>query len=195
MANQFPDPQAASDRITGELEGGYKPTGKLGDPNAAMWGINQSTFDDYRRRKGVVTQDVRLMTPEERAEIYADYWTRYFCPKIAARSGALAVAHFDCEFNGGGTVVLEQVIGELPKDRDAVLTEEEVDQFLELLDGESGEDGVIDAYLQDRLDRLRGLTRKRPDGSVQRLWDDAGAVWTKRLDTLAEFLGVSWRVS
>jgi len=195
MAKVFADPQSAAAEITGGFEGGYKPSGVLGDPNAAMWGINQSTFDASRRAKGVVTQDVRLMTPEERNEIYAGYWTRYFCDHIAPHSGALAVCHFDCEFNGGGTVVLEETTGQVAGQRDATLTEAEVEALIDELDSEAGEDGVIAAYLQNRLDRLRDLTRRNPDGTVVKLWDAAGPTWTKRLNALAATLDISWRVS
>lgn len=166
-----------------DIEGGLKPSGTLGDPNRAFRGINQSTYDAYRVRNGLRNRDVAEAAPQEVADIYKSYWTRFFCDVIAPKSGALAVCHFDCEFNGGGTAVLEETEGQT--ERDSTLTLDEVNGLLATLGGESGEDGTISAYLQNRLDRFRSLKN----------WPQAGEGWTKRLDKLAAYLEVSWRTS
>lgn len=166
-----------------DIEGGLKPSGTLGDPNRAFRGINQSTYDAYRTQHGLPTRDVADAAPQEIADIYKGYWTRFYCDVIAPKSSALAVCHFDCEFNGGGTVVLEETAGQIH--RDSTLTLDEVNGLLATLGGESGEDGTIAAYLQNRLDRFRSLKN----------WSEAGPGWMKRLDKLAAYLEVSWRVT
>lgn len=182
---QFPDARAAAFRFTADREGGDKPAGTLGDANHAFRGVNQSVYDRFRRRWGLNHQDVVQMSADEQAAIYQDYWARAQCAAIAARSGALACCHFDAFFNGGGIVLLERTIGETPDQIDEVLTAEEVDALLATLDGESGEAGACSAYLQNRLDRFRSLAN----------WPAAGATWTDRLNRLATYLGLSWRVS
>ena len=183
MAAKFPYPMQAAFAFTQrpDIEGGLKPSGALGDPNRAFRGINQSTYDRYRTGNGLPTRDVAEAAPQEVVDVYKSYWTDFFCGVIAPKSGALAVCHFDCEFNGGGTTVLEDTAG----NPHGPLTLDEVNALLATLGGESGEDGTISAYLQNRLDRFRGLKN----------WPEAGDGWMKRLDKLAAYLEVSWRTS
>lgn len=184
MATFFADPQAAAVAFTSrsDIEGGLKPAGGLGDPNRANHGVNQSTYDTYRTAQGLPPQDVALIAPAEVAAIYADYWERFLCGRIAPHSGALAVVHFDACFNGGGVRLLEETEGQLPGERDNILTPEEVDGLVAEL--AAGEDAVIEAYLQNRLDRFRGLHNAAAEHT-----------WEVRLDKLATYVGVTWRVS
>lgn len=180
----FPDPQAAAFQLTREREGGDKPAGTLGDANHAFHGVNQSVYDRFRRRWGLNHQDVALMDAHEEQVIYEDYWTRAQCGPIAARAGSLAICHFDAFFNGGGVVILERTIGETADQIDDVLTEAEVDALIALVDAEGGEAGACAAYLQNRLDRFRALGNAAAEPG-----------WEIRLDRVAAFIGISWRVS
>jgi len=182
MAKQFNNPAESAFQFTAQREGGDKPAGTLGDPNHAFQGVNQSTYDAYRQQRGAHVQDVTAMTPPERDYIYQSYWSRGLCDHIALKSGALAICHFDACFNGGGVIIAERTLGEIGPDN--ILTSEEADAVGALVDGPGGEDAACSAYLQNRLDRFRSLGNAAAEPG-----------WEIRLNLLALFLGLSWRVS
>lgn len=183
MATQYPVPEEAAYRFTEEHERGYKAPGRLADPNAAMNGINQSTYDKWRTDHGFATQDVKLVSLLEQAAIYKQYYVDGECVEIERYSGALAICVFDAEFNGGGMVLLQRTVG---VEQDGKFGPVTLNALLAALHA-SGEDACISAYLQNRLDRFRTLHN----------WADpeTRGIWIKRLNDLALYLGSSWRVS
>lgn len=173
------DARAAAEQFTRIREGGDKPAGKLGDPNHAYEGVNQSTYDHFRTTKQLPTQDVTLMSAQECADIYDRYWYGGACDQVATYSPELAVVHFDAEFNGGGAFLLRETAGLNPKGS--------IDQATLSAIGAicvSNASAAVTAYLQNRLDRFRNL--KNPE---------AEPGWEKRLNLLAVFVGSTWRVS
>jgi len=68
---------------------------------ATLDGVTQGTYNAYRKSKNLNTQDVRLMTDPEKAEIY---YKRYYVPsKANLMSFPLAAVHFDTAVNFGVT--------------------------------------------------------------------------------------------
>ncbi len=80
----------ACHHITAGWEGGW--SNHPDDPGGAtMYGVIQSVYDAYRKRKGLPTRSVRLITRTEALDIYrAEYWEKCGAPSSSQRgSGRL----------------------------------------------------------------------------------------------------------
>lgn len=84
--------------FTLRFEGGYSNVpGDNGGPTEQ--GVTQRTYDGYRQRHGLPTQDVRKMTGAElRSIYYVGYWTALRCGEMPA---PVAIALFDYAVNSG----------------------------------------------------------------------------------------------
>jgi lysozyme family protein len=75
-------------------------------------GVTTGTYNEYRRRKGMPSQSVRLITQAEVEEIYQDmYW---YPSNSDLMVRALAIVHFDTAVNfgvGGATLFLQETLG------------------------------------------------------------------------------------
>lgn len=83
-------------------EGGFvnDPDDKGGATNK---GITQSTYNRYRKRKGLQFQTVRYITQQEVEDIYFnDYWLKSGCEKMSKK---FAVLCFDTAVNMGTGIV------------------------------------------------------------------------------------------
>ncbi|DAA84915.1 TPA: hypothetical protein CPT87_07200 [Candidatus Gastranaerophilales bacterium HUM_5] len=83
-------------------EGGFvnDPDDKGGATNK---GITQSTYNRYRKRKGLQLQTVRYITQQEVEDIYFnDYWLKSGCEKMSKK---FAVLCFDTAVNMGTGIV------------------------------------------------------------------------------------------
>jgi peptidoglycan hydrolase-like protein with peptidoglycan-binding domain len=98
-------------RFSLRWEGGYvdHPSDPGGETNK---GVTISTYNAYRRRKGVTSQSVRYITDAEVHEIYREmYWKSSQCD---LKVRPLAIVHFDTAVNfgvGGSTLFLQEVLG------------------------------------------------------------------------------------
>jgi lysozyme family protein len=64
-----------------------------------MWGVTKRNYDVYRRRRGLEPQDVRLMTPAERDDIYHSwYWSP---PRADDLPAGVDYCVFDGAINSG----------------------------------------------------------------------------------------------
>lgn len=103
-------------KFTLRWEGGYvnHPNDPGGETNK---GVTIATYNEYRRRRGLPLQSVRLITD---AEVYEIYETMYWQPaQCATMRRPLAIVHFDTAVNfgvGGSTLLLQQSLG-VPVDR------------------------------------------------------------------------------
>ena len=80
-----------------EKEGGYTPN-DCGE--AGNMGVCQSTYDEYRKNKGLSSQDVKLLTREEAEDIYYNmYYLASGADKI--EDAGLALQVFDTAVNMG----------------------------------------------------------------------------------------------
>lgn len=179
MIREFSDPRTTGEAFTATAERGWWP-GSPKDPNPTKNGVTQHTYDGWREDNELPQQGVQLMSAAEQSAIYDRYWLKANGDALAHRSGALAIAHFDTTFNGGGDHVLHMTLGlEQGTALDAAA--------YGLLDRElagAGEDAMVASYMQNRLTYLQGLTH----------WLDWQRVWSKRENGLSALLGISWRV-
>lgn len=91
-------------------EGGYSndkndPGGMTDD------GIIQREYDAYRKSKGLPTQWVKKITPDEYTEIY---WTSYWLPDCSLLPIGLDLCYFNIAVNGGptrATHLLQRALG------------------------------------------------------------------------------------
>jgi len=94
MKENFPKGMA----LTLKYEGGYvdDPYDPGGATNA---GVTQATYNVFCRHRGRGARPVKLMTPDERDEIYrAQYWDEVDCDALASGVDVLA---FDIAVNSG----------------------------------------------------------------------------------------------
>ncbi|WP_448595653.1 glycoside hydrolase family 108 protein [Thermoflexus hugenholtzii] len=159
------DPHGESERFKKaysfvlEWEGGY--VNHPNDPGGATnMGITQATYNAWRREKGLPTQDVRALTPEEAREIYYQkYWVASGANEITDPD--LAMIHFDTAVNMGT---------------------ERARKFLSKVQegGHSSPREMVEAYLDLRLNYYLDLCKNKPS---QREFLKG---WLNRLRALAE---------
>lgn len=97
--------------IIRKWEGGYSnnPNDSGGE---TMWGVTKSTYDSYRKKKGLPTRSVKLITESEWNEIFKTlYWDRAKADKIENQS--LANLIVDCVWGSGGGYIknIQRTIG------------------------------------------------------------------------------------
>jgi lysozyme family protein len=115
MASRFPDAL----KIIFDHEG--RTDDEIAGDVDTSWGVTQPVYDEWRRAKGLPTQDVDLGTEAEFRDIYLTlYWKRGKCDDI---TWPLALLHFDTAVNCGvglanrmlqealGVVVIDGIIG------------------------------------------------------------------------------------
>jgi lysozyme family protein len=87
-------------RVTLGHEGGWYDGSDPRDPNPTMYGVIQKNYDLYRDSKKLPRQSVRMVTPNELRDIYADYW--YGTVDVVARFFPLTALNlFDIAINAG----------------------------------------------------------------------------------------------
>jgi len=109
-------------------EGGWYPGNEARDPNPTMYGVTQTTYDGFRRRRQLPVRSVRGIEPAEVQAIYTPYWTAAGCDLVGEASG---ITLFDHSINAGppaATRMLQKAVrvtpdGEIgPKTRAAIET-------------------------------------------------------------------------
>lgn len=98
-------------KFMGPWEGGYSNRSS-DNGGATMRGITHTTYDVYRKGRGLPTQDVSKLSDAEHDDIYYnEYWRPAGCDKLPPK---LAVAQFDWAVNHsprGATRTLQQWLG------------------------------------------------------------------------------------
>ena len=157
--------------------------GKVDDPHdpggRTNKGITQSTYNAYRRRKGLATQDVYLISSDEVFEIYQTmYWDRLRGDDLPM---GLGICLLDGGINSGvgrSGIWLQQALG---------------NHFVGLIDGQIGDktiqaiqdfnddDELIHSYCEHRLGTLKRLKN----------WSRYGKGWGARI-TNVQKIGTAW---
>ncbi len=159
-------------QFTLRAEGGYWDD-PIGGPT--MWGVTQSTYDAYRKRKGLPLQSVRIMQQPERDEIVEyEYWIPAHCPDLPDK---LAIAHFDWAYNHGvhGAIVsLQECLGVEADGIFGAKTKAAIDA--------AAPDTLVANYLSTR----REWYKARAGQNAEAAKDLNG--WLNRVDALQTFL-------
>ncbi|MGB3519609.1 MAG: glycosyl hydrolase 108 family protein, partial [Elainellaceae cyanobacterium] len=122
-------------------------------------GVTTGTYNEYRRRKGLPTQSVRLITQAEVEDIYRSmYWTPSNSQLMVR---PLAIVHFDTAVNfgvGGSTLFLQETLG-VPADGGfGPITRSALDR--------SNTSATARRYVQSRIDYRYLRVRQNPSQSV-----------------------------
>jgi lysozyme family protein len=95
-------------------EGGWYPGNDPRDPNPTMYGVTQTTYDGYRRRRQLPVRSVREISMSEVREIYVPYWKAAGCDLVGKASG---IALFDHSIKAGpddAVKALQKAVGAIP---------------------------------------------------------------------------------
>lgn len=135
-------------------EGGY-----VNDPadsgGATMAGVTQRTYDAYRKRKSLPNRAVRLITKQERQEIFESIWKD--C-KAALLPSGLSLLHFDFAVNAGNTRAAINLQRALDVRDDGIIGPRTLKALADTKDIE----GLIVEYAELRRVFYRGLAERRP---------------------------------
>lgn len=144
-------------------EGGY--VNHPADPGGATnKGITQAVYNDYRRRKGRMTQSVRSITDAEVADIYRRQYAE--AVRFDDLPGGVDYAVFDYAVNSGvsrASKELQRVVG---ADVDGHIGERTLAACLRLTPGT-----IINGLCDRRMKFLRGL----------KTWRTFGKGWSRRV--------------
>ena len=153
-------------------EGGYT----VDDGGDTMYGVTQSTYDQYRNEHGLPKQWVKKITLDEVENIMQfEYWTPAGCGLLNTKLG---IAHFDWAYNHGvhGAVMdLQSVLGITA---DGIIGPETTNAF------KNANDSIVAPYLQRRVDTYKELATVNPAKYGEYL--DG---WLNRVDRLRAYLG------
>jgi lysozyme family protein len=157
--------------------------GKVDDPHdpggRTAYGITQGTYNAYRRKLGLPTQDVFLISNSERADIYKTmYWDKVHGDDLPM---GLGLNVFDGAVNSGAGrsgIWLQQALG-------AVFTGQidgQIgDKTLQAVDDFGDDDELIRAYCAHRLGTLMRLKN----------WKRYGKGWGARIANVQK-TGIAW---
>lgn len=153
-------------------EGGYSndPHDLGGETNK---GVTHSTYDAYRRAKGLPLRSVKHIEAHEVSDIYfSRYWLAAKCDKLPAR---IATCHFDWAVNAGisqAIKTLQGVVGAKPDGIWGRGTQQAVAAFVQI---------HSDAELASRYNARRRATYIRWAVGTQAKFK---AGWLNRIDSL-----------
>jgi len=130
-------------------EGGYANNPK--DPGGAtMKGVTHRTYDDYRRRHGLPTQDVRKITDVEVKDIYkGQYWDSV---QADALPSGVAYCVFDAAVNSGPSQAVKWLQGVAGAQIDGIVGNETVSAALKMPAAD-----LINRYCDMRLAFMKRL--------------------------------------
>ena len=153
--------------------------GKVDDPRdpggRTNQGITQDVYDAFRKRRGMSTRDVYLMTSDERDSIYrSQYWNAVRGDDL--RPG-VALAVFDVAVNSGPVRAIKLLQRAVGVDVDGHLGE----VTMAAVKAAPDDDLVVDAICDGRLDFLRTL----------KTWKTFGKGWSRRVEQVRT-LGEAW---
>jgi lysozyme family protein len=140
-----------------------------------MNGVTQGVYDAYRRMNNEHLQTVRVILPEEVADIMeSGYWTPAHCGDLTEKMG---VAHFDWSYNHGqvGAIrMLQGVVGVMVDGQYGGVTKRAAQAM--------GDDAVA-PYLKARRDWYNDIAAVHPETYGRYLKG-----WLNRVDNLEEYL-------
>ena len=99
-------------------EGGWYDGSKPHDPNPTMKGVTQATYDAWRTRRGLPTQTVRKIMPQELESIYRTYWSAVQGDLYGPMTAELM---FDHAVNAGPVAAIRALQRTLGLDDDGVI--------------------------------------------------------------------------
>lgn len=79
--------------LTLHHEGGWYDGSGSHDPNPTMKGVTQRTYDDYRERRRLDRQSVRLISDAELRDVYRAYWLAVKADRMGPLTATLAFDH------------------------------------------------------------------------------------------------------
>jgi lysozyme family protein len=158
-------------------EGGYSnhPNDAGGKTN---YGVIQSVYDSYRRKKGLIPRSVKSITSEEVHDIYRTlYWN-----KIEGDSLPIGIDYcvFDAAVNSGpgrGARWLQQAVNKVAKSNRLKVDDNIGPSTLDASD-DYDPVAIVDAMLDYRLGFMK-VARNSKTGKA--LWPSFGAGWSNRL--------------
>lgn len=151
-------------------EGGYVNHKK--DPGGATNnGVTQRVYDNFRVRKGLARQSVKLITSDEVGEIYVNqYWIPARCDDLP---DGLDYAVFDFAVNSGVSRAAKELQRLVGARMDGIIG----DQTLSLVAGHDVVE-LIEAYCAARLEFVKRI-RHRKTGEL--LWKTFSTGWKRRI--------------
>lgn len=151
-------------------EGGFVNHPK--DPGGATnKGVTQRVYDNYRSRKGLGRQSVKLIISDEVSEIYVNqYWTPARCDDLPA---GLDYAVFDFAVNSGVARAAKELQRLVGAKMDGVIG----DQTLSLV-AKADVVELIEAYCAARLAFVKRIRHRK---TKELLWKTFGTGWKRRI--------------
>ena len=170
-----------SDTVFGYLigwEGGYTNNPK--DPGGkTQYGVIQTEYDPWRRKKGLSVQSVAFITLAEAEQIYQEeYWTPTRCGDL---DPGVADAVFDAAVNSGdrrGVTWLQKAINQL-SDKPAITVDGSCGDITVAAANAIDPSKLIDAMLTLRLAFMK-IARNPKTGAL--LWPTFGKGWSARIN-------------
>ena len=157
--------------------------GKVDDPRdpggRTAYGVTQRTYNAYRRAHALTQQDVYLITPAERSDIYKGmYWDRVDGDMLPA---GLDFAVFDAGVNSGTGQAVKWLQASLGSSYTGMIDGQIGDKTLQAVTDHGDVSGLIEEYCSRRLGTLKRLDT----------WHIYGAGWHARIANVQK-IAVEW---
>lgn len=165
---QFSDKFMKCYKIVFKEEKGY--SNHPSDPGGpTMDGVTQTIYDNYRKDKGFTERPVKLITYEEKLEIYHDqYWVPVNGDKLP---NGLSLAVFDYGFNSGPVTSIKSLQSCLGVDPDGHIGFHTMQKIKDIDEVE-----LIESFCDRRMKYLRRLKN----------WSVFGKGWEGRVNRIAK---------
>jgi lysozyme family protein len=141
------------------LEGSKPDMSGVGGRGISLKGVTQKTWDDYSKKRGMETKDVRQLNEHEVAAMY--YTDYYKGPKFDTLPPRIAKQAFDFGVqHGQGTAArsIQRIVG---TKRDGDLgpkSQKAIQDYIKV----NGEDKLINEMINDRVGIIMYLVRTKP---------------------------------
>ncbi len=151
--------------FTSIWEGGFA-NAKTDPGGRTNYGITHTTYDHYRKVKGLPIQDVRKITRDEVYDIYRTfYWNEASCDSFETK---LSICVFDFAVNSGPARAiseLQEVVGAVPDGTVGPLTLQKISDYVSV----HLSNGLVSAYTAKRDHFFRSIGGANLSGWEDRL--------------------------
>lgn len=129
---------------------------------ATMYGVTQAAYDNWRRKGGVATQPVRMITKGECRRLYDEcYWTEAGCDKLP---WPLSYIVFDAAVNSGPSRSIKWLQQGLGVDADGIIGKRTIAAAQKVV--ADGDAGKILAIVRSRADFIADVVKANKTQAV-----------------------------